>query len=134
MFVKLSLTVAVSIAATIAHLAIASAVTVHVLLNKRNVGAAISWMGIAWLSPFLGGLLYFTMGINRVKRRAMRLRRERSHLFVVEDEAPDPIGGDPLSPLRYAVGRLTGLPMATEVTAKVTGSTMLTVLEPALAT
>jgi adenosylmethionine-8-amino-7-oxononanoate aminotransferase len=46
-----------------------------VLLNKRNVGASVSWMGIAWLSPFIGGLLYFALGVNRVKRRAKRLWR-----------------------------------------------------------
>ena len=64
--------------ATVAHIGIALAVTIHVLLNKRNVGAAISWMGIAWLSPFIGGALYFALGINRVRRRALRLRPRRS--------------------------------------------------------
>lgn len=60
----------VGTAAAVGHVAIAVAVTVHVLLYKRSVGAAVSWIGIAWLSPFLGGLLYAIMGINRVKRRA----------------------------------------------------------------
>lgn len=96
-------------AAALAHLVIAGWVTVHVLLYKRNVGAAISWMGIAWLSPFVGGLLYFAMGVNRVKRRARRLRRERSHLFVVDQTAPGDPGAGPLTPLEYAIGRLTGL-------------------------
>jgi cardiolipin synthase len=96
-------------AAALAHIAVAGAVTVHVLLNKRNVGAAVSWIGIAWLSPFVGGILYFAMGINRVKRRAQRLRRERSHHFAVADEAPNAPGAGPLAPLEYAVGRLTGL-------------------------
>jgi cardiolipin synthase A/B len=96
--------------ATVMHVAIATAVTIHVLLYKRNVGAAISWMGIAWLSPFVGGALYVTFGINRVKRRAKRLRSERSHLFVVDDTPPDGAHVDPLTPLDYAVGRLTGLP------------------------
>ena len=32
-----------------AHIVIALGVTVHVLLNKRNIGTSISWMGIAWL-------------------------------------------------------------------------------------
>ena len=63
--------------AALAHFAIASAVTVHILLYKRNIGTSISWMGIAWLSPCIGGALYFALGVNRVKRRAMRLRRER---------------------------------------------------------
>ena len=57
-------------AAAVMHVAIAAAVTIHVLLYKRNVGAAVSWIGIAWLSPLLGGVLYAIMGINRVKRRA----------------------------------------------------------------
>lgn len=93
----------------IAHVAIASAVTVHVLLYKRNVGAAISWMGIAWLSPFLGGALYFAFGINRVKRRARRLRDERTSL-APPDEMPGSSASDPLEPLEYAIGRLTRLP------------------------
>ncbi len=122
MVINLSLAAAVGIAATIAHLAIASAVTVHVLLNKRDVGAAISWMGIAWLSPFVGGLLYITLGINRVKRRAKRLRRERSHLFVVDDTAPNAPGSGPLTPLEYAIGRLTGLPTAHGNTAEMLAS------------
>jgi len=63
--------------AAVAHVVIASAVTVHILLYKRNIGTSISWMGIAWLSPFIGGALYFALGVNRVKRRAKRLRRER---------------------------------------------------------
>ena len=92
-----------------AHVAIAASVTVHVLLYKRNVGTSISWMGIAWLSPFIGGVLYYALGVNRVKRRAMRLRRERSHMFLVEEVAPDAPDAGPLTPLEYAIGRLTGL-------------------------
>jgi cardiolipin synthase len=84
-------------------------VTVHVLLYKRNVGTSISWMGIAWLSPFIGGMLYYALGVNRVKRRAMRLRRERSHMFLVAEVAPDAPDAGPLTPLEYAIGRLTGL-------------------------
>jgi cardiolipin synthase len=95
--------------AAVAHIAIAASVTVHVLLNKRNVGASISWMGIAWLSPFVGGLLYYALGVNRVKRRALRLRRERSHMFLVDEVAPGTPGAGPLTPLEYAIGRLTGL-------------------------
>jgi cardiolipin synthase len=95
--------------AAVAHVAIAVGVTVHILLYKRNIGTSISWMGIAWLSPFIGGALYFALGVNRVKRRAMRLRRERSHLFLVAEVAPDAPEAGPLTPLEYAIGRLTGL-------------------------
>jgi cardiolipin synthase len=95
--------------AAVAHVVIASAVTIHVLLYKRNVGTSISWMGIAWLSPFIGGMLYYALGVNRVKRRALRLRRERTHMFLVEEVAPDAPDAGPLTPLDYAIGRLTGL-------------------------
>lgn len=96
--------------AALMHVVIAAAVTVHVLLNKRNVGAAVSWIGIAWLSPFLGGLLYAIMGINRVKRRAKRLLRARSKPVIAEGASADMAPDDPLAPLEFAVGRLTGLP------------------------
>src|SRR5215475_13322913 len=96
--------------AALAHLGIASLVTVHVLLYKRDVGAAVSRIGIAWLSPFLGGLLYATMGVNRVKRRAQRLRRQRLPLSATEAGLAQSARDDPLSPLEFAIGRLTGLP------------------------
>ena len=54
--------------AAVAHVAIAATATVHILLYKRNISSSISWMGIAWLSPFIGGALYFALGVNRVKR------------------------------------------------------------------
>lgn len=98
----------VGTAAAVGHVAIAVAVTVHVLLYKRSVGAAVSWIGIAWLSPFLGGLLYAIMGINRVKRRALRLKRQHTPLAAAASTAT--VARDSLTPLEYAVGRLTGLP------------------------
>lgn len=98
----------VGAAAAVGHVAIAVAVTVHVLLYKRSVGALVSWIGIAWLSPFLGGLLYAIMGINRVKRRALRLKRQHTPLAASASTAT--VARDSLTPLEYAVGRLTGLP------------------------
>ncbi|HKT19659.1 MAG TPA: phospholipase D-like domain-containing protein [Stellaceae bacterium] len=55
------------------HVVAATAVTVHVLLRKRDVRAAIGWIGLAWLSPIAGPALYYVFGINRVTRRAARL-------------------------------------------------------------
>jgi cardiolipin synthase len=92
-----------------AHIVLATGVTVHVLLNKRNIGTSISWMGMAWLSPFIGATLYFALGINRVKRRAKRLWRARMPVEIGTLEPTGMTSPDPLTPLEYAIGRLTGL-------------------------
>ncbi|CAN5923514.1 cardiolipin synthase [soil metagenome] len=104
------LTALIGASAVAAHIAVAACVTVHVLLYKRNVGAAVSWIGIAWLSPFLGALLYLIMGINRVKRRAQRLRGERLSMGVADATLAEAAAERPLTPLEFAIGRLTGLP------------------------
>ncbi|MBV9548058.1 MAG: phospholipase [Alphaproteobacteria bacterium] len=54
---------------------IAAGVTTDVLLTKSDVRAALGWIAAAWLSPILGGVLYFLFGINRVTRRALKLTR-----------------------------------------------------------
>jgi cardiolipin synthase A/B len=95
--------------ATAAHLVIALAVTVHVLLNKRDVGSSMAWMGLAWLSPFIGSALYFIMGINRVNRRARRIRRPRRRTNPQPPRLSDP-PDDPLAPLEYAGWQLTQRP------------------------
>jgi len=85
---------------------LAAFVTVHVLLNKRDVAAAMGWIGLAWFSPFFGGFTYFVLGINRVQRRARRLRGfRRRRLGGGAWPAPDE--DDHLGPLERAVGRLT---------------------------
>lgn len=57
------------------HFTAATVVTVHALLHKQDVRAATGWIGLAWLSPFLGCALYWLLGINRVSRRGAQLGR-----------------------------------------------------------
>ena len=56
---------------------LAVGVTVHVLLTKREAGSSVAWIGLAWLAPIMGSVLYLLLGINRVRRRAQNLRRPR---------------------------------------------------------
>ncbi len=49
------------------------AATIHVVLRKREPRAAIGWVGLIWLSPFLGCILYYCFGINRICRKAVSL-------------------------------------------------------------
>ncbi len=42
----------------------------HAVLYKRDVRAAIGWVGLIILVPILGAVLYVLLGINRIRRRA----------------------------------------------------------------
>ena len=53
------------------------AATAHVVLKKRDVHAAIGWVGLIWFVPGFGAVLYYLLGINRVERKAKRLKRLR---------------------------------------------------------
>ena len=55
-------------------LVLSVAITLHVLRTKEDVTAAIGWIGLGWFAPFIGGFAYIVLGINRVQRRARRLR------------------------------------------------------------
>jgi cardiolipin synthase len=85
-------------------------VTLHVLLRKRDIGGSIGWIGIAWLAPVLGSLLYLVFGINRVTRRAHRLRARRPwHGSGGRQQAPIE-RTDHLAPLDRTARRLTRRP------------------------
>lgn len=73
---------------TTAHVASALVVTGHAILTKEDVRAAIGWIGLAWLAPLIGAMLYFLFGINRLRRRAGRLRRRS---VADETVAPPPL-------------------------------------------
>lgn len=55
----------------VTHAAAAIAVTVDAVLRKRHVSAVIGWIGLAWLAPVIGSLLYLVFGINRIQRSAV---------------------------------------------------------------
>ncbi|MFH2202731.1 MAG: cardiolipin synthase [Elusimicrobiota bacterium] len=61
-------------------LVMALAASMHVLLNKRDTRAATGWIGLIWLAPVLGAVLYLLFGINRIRRKAARLRKNASML------------------------------------------------------
>ena len=58
---------------TIVSITLAIGVTIHAVLWKRDVRAAIAWTGLAWLSPLLGAGAYLCFGVNRIQRKANRL-------------------------------------------------------------
>lgn len=92
------------------RLAIAVMVTIHVLLTKREVGSSVAWIGLVWLSPILGGFIYFVFGINRVRRRARTLLSggEPSKRRNLPSGA---LAGAQLRPLMRGIEAITGRPV-----------------------
>lgn len=52
----------------------------HAVLYKRDSRAAVGWVGVIWLVPILGPVLYVLLGINRIRRQAAQLKE--AHLEV----------------------------------------------------
>jgi cardiolipin synthase len=74
------------------HVVIALCVSSDIVLRKRDTRAALGWIGIVWLTPLLGTLLYFVFGVNRIRRTA---QARRSHLPELEVEsAGDVVGAE----------------------------------------
>ena len=112
-----------TIIAMVLHVGVAGWVSVHALLNKRDVGSTAGWIGLAWLSPLFGGALYFIFGINRVQRRAQELHeatpspsisaRLAGDLAPAEgaESLPGSERDDHLAALDRAAGLITGRPV-----------------------
>ncbi|MDB4986058.1 MAG: cardiolipin synthetase 2 [Myxococcaceae bacterium] len=88
----------------------------HVVLHKRDVRSAIGWVGLVWLVPWFGPLLYLLLGINRIQRRAVYLRREAAMERALPAEAAATVAESErisasclhLSDLSVAIGNVTG--------------------------
>jgi cardiolipin synthase A/B len=90
-------------------LLLAAGVTGHILVHKRDPGSAVAWIGIAWLSPVLGSLLYVLLGVNRVRRRALTKLAPRAG-GLAGGPAAEISQTDYLAPLEYSAQRITGRP------------------------
>ena len=64
-------------AAGVLYLLLQICVTVHILLFKDDVKSSIGWIGLVWLAPLLGSVIYVLFGINRIKRKALSLKNPK---------------------------------------------------------
>lgn len=113
---------AVSLFVSAVHLILALTVSAHIVLTKPDVRAAIGWVGLVWLTPVVGSVLYALFGINRLRRHAGRIRRGRELLWT---ESPGSLVRSPYEvalpdgvpsaarPLATLVGAITGTPLVT---------------------
>lgn len=63
---------------SLAHLVLAVGVTMDAVLRPRHVASVLGWVGITWLVPVVGPLLYIGFGVNRLQRAAVALDLERA--------------------------------------------------------
>ncbi len=93
----------------------ASLASVHALLNKRDTRAATIWISIVWTLPVLGSILYLALGVNRIRRRAVRLGVHKTFSRPVPEDfgEPEPAGAEHLKHIACVVSRFTSQPLTT---------------------
>lgn len=94
----------------------------HAIIYKRDSRAAVGWVGLVWLAPFVGPLLYVLLGINRIHRKAAGIRGDEcEHVASVASFTCSPVdlanhlpdGHGHLASLAQVGEQLTRLPLLT---------------------
>jgi cardiolipin synthase A/B len=70
---NLDLSLLVPALVSLLHVLAAIAVTFDAVLRKQHVSSVIGWVGLAWLAPVIGSVVYLCFGINRIRRKAAAL-------------------------------------------------------------
>jgi len=87
--------------------------SLHALLHKRDSRAATLWIGIIWLMPLFGPVLYLVLGVNRIRRRAISLGVHKTISRPIPDDLGEsqPEGAEHLKMLARVVGRVVAQPL-----------------------
>jgi cardiolipin synthase len=93
----------------------AALASAHALLHKRDSRAATLWLGVIWLMPAIGPLLYLALGVNRIRRRAVHLAVHNTLSRPVPDDLgePEPAGAEHLQHLARVGNRIAARPLTT---------------------
>lgn len=102
--------------ASVFSIAVSIVASCHVVLHKRDSRSATGWVGVVWLVPIIGTLLYFLLGINRIRRRArvLRQRAPQESLSFPAEMIPEEDRAENLFSLSGFTHRVTGLPLVPE--------------------
>src|SRR5277367_4522580 len=95
------------------HFLAAILASAHALLHKRDTRAATIWIGIVWLMPGLGPILYLALGVNRIRRRAVQLGVHKTFSRPIPENLGEPEhdGAEHLKMLARVVGRVVAQPL-----------------------
>ncbi|MFT0533067.1 phospholipase D-like domain-containing protein [Castellaniella hirudinis] len=100
----------------IASLTLSAVAAVHAAMNKNDVRAAIAWVGVVIMSPFVGPFLYLVAGINRIRHDQLSTQRSRLIKDYV-NHTHDPvaevasIAGPQFDSLRLLCDRVSRFPL-----------------------
>ena len=97
------------LAFTIAAGILALGASAHAVIYKRESRSASIWVILLWVLPALGFLLYVLLGVNRVQRRASKMRRRTPRHRAVSQAIGEP--GTHFAPLARLVGEVGGRPL-----------------------
>ena len=101
----------VDIAFGLAVLAAALFASGHAVIYKRESRSAALWVILIWVMPALGPILYLLMGVNRVQRRAARLRADMVRHRTEPQVAPGEPPGTHLAPLARMMNNVVERPL-----------------------
>lgn len=94
---------------TLSHFSLALASAGHAMIYKREPRAAIAWMAVSFSVPFVGPLLYYMFGINRVRTAAQAYRSGRMLDYERPQRNAELIGcASPVGALASVGGWVTG--------------------------
>ena len=77
------------IALGVLHAVVFAAVAMHCLKRRREAGATVAWLFVAWSFPFIGVVLYLAFGVNRVVRKGWQKQRSNDALLTARRERED---------------------------------------------
>jgi cardiolipin synthase len=101
----------VDLAFGLAVLAAAMLASGHAVIYKRESRSAALWVVLIWVMPALGPVLYLLMGVNRVHRRAARMRADRVRLRADAHVVAGEPAGTHLAPLARMLNHVVERPL-----------------------
>jgi len=95
-------------------LAVSIGASIHILIHRHDPRGSLGWIGLIWLVPVGGVLLYVMFGINRIERRARLLRAHAGPGIQVAVEPADNTAlpaGEQWRELRTLMDRINDTPL-----------------------
>ncbi len=80
--------------------------SIHAILEKRDHRAAVMWVAFIWFSPMIGAICYLLLGVNRIRRRASRLRSAEGRPIGLEETPANEIDLPGSAPELHGLARL----------------------------